>query len=64
VCDAYGGVRDAVTGLGAAGADFEMQTMLVDMADAYLLLTLEGDSMRLTPEARDAYFDWLHTDCA
>ena len=60
LCDAYRQLTVAVDsmGLGADGAIF------VEAADAFLIVTMEGDSMRLDNGARDALTNWLHTSCS
>ena len=61
MCTAYGGVIDAIDGL---GMDYSTSQIFVDAADAMILIAVEGDGMRFDNEARDVFTDWLHTDCS
>jgi hypothetical protein len=63
-CDAYSDVNDATVALVVAnnGGPSEV-ALMVDLVDSYLVLQLEGDTLRLTPEARVSFIGWLHTDC-
>jgi hypothetical protein len=61
LCDAYGAVISAID---AMGLGYEGSSTFVDASDAYLIVTLEGDSFRLDNEARDVFIDWLHSDCS
>lgn len=63
VCLSYVGLTDAVEGLGDIGADADTIDVFKDMVDAYLVIMLEGDSIRLTPEARDTFTLWLRSEC-
>ena len=58
LCESYGALMDVYDSNGMTDPVF------VDVADAYVIVTIEGDSMRLLPDARDALVLWLHTDCS
>lgn len=59
-CDAYGATVALV--IANNGGPSEV-ALMVDLVDSYLVLQLEGDTLRLTPEARVSFIGWLHTDC-
>jgi len=62
VCSAYADVADATFALVAAtGGDADDLTMMTELVDSYEILQLEGDTLRLTPEARLFFVTWLHT---
>ena len=61
LCDAYGTVIDAIDGM---GLDPESRLMFVDVTDAYAIVSIEGDAMRLDNDARDTLTGWLHTNCS
>lgn len=60
ICLTYVGIDGAIEGL---PLDAEALATFHDMADAYLVVMLEADTLRLTPEARDTFWKWLHTEC-
>jgi hypothetical protein len=61
VCTSYSEVRGLIAQL---GVDAETQMIFVELTDAYMVIQIESDELRLTPEARDAVTDWLHLECA
>jgi hypothetical protein len=61
LCDAYGELTDLVAAL---TDDVSTQLVFVDVADAYAIISMEGDSFRFDNEARDVIKDWLHRECA
>lgn len=61
VCDAYGTVVDS---LNEMGMEYSTAAVMIEAADAMVIVTMEGDSMRLDNEARDVLTEWLHQDCA
>lgn len=61
MCPVYGEVMIAIDGLNLPP---EAEAVFIDAADAYLVMSFEGDSLRLTPEARDVLTGWLHLECA
>lgn len=63
-CDSYRNLTAALDELGAAtGADSQVRDVLTEWVDAYVVVTVEGDSLRLSPEARTDLVDWLHNRC-
>lgn len=60
LCDAYGNVIDAVD----ETFGYSSGNVMVEAAQAYIIVTVEGDSMRLDNEARDHLVAWLETDCS
>jgi hypothetical protein len=60
-CVAYGNV---ITAIDDIGLDYSAMQTFVDMADAYLIVMMEGDENRLLPDARDVLTTWLHDHCS
>jgi hypothetical protein len=59
LCDAYGSARSTIDGFGVP----EFTLVMTEALDAYVIVSMEGDSMRLDNEARGSLTDWLHTEC-
>ena len=57
MCDAY---REVMSTVAALGGD----PIWVEVTDAYAIVMLEGDNLRLDNGARDTLTDWLHTSCS
>lgn len=57
LCTAYGTLMDVYQTNGMTDPVF------IDVADAFIIIQIEGDSMRLLPAARDTLTLWLHTTC-
>jgi len=38
--------------------------VFVEVADAYVIVQMEGDTLRLLPDARDALTTYLHSSCS
>lgn len=60
LCESYSAV---IAAIGDLGVGSDAGAVFVDAADAYLIVAVEGDSLRLTPEARGVLVDWLHAEC-
>lgn len=64
MCGAYATVYNATFDLVAAsGGDATAFDLMLDLVDAYIIVGVEGDTLRFTPEARTVIIDWLHTEC-
>lgn len=62
VCTAYADVADATFALVAAtGGDAGDLATMTSLVDAYEIIQVEGDNLRLSPEARQFFITWLHT---
>jgi len=61
VCDSYRGIIGIIGGMGLDAAG---QATFVEVVDAYAVISLEGDALRLDNGARDTLTDWLHTSCS
>jgi hypothetical protein len=63
-CDGYADSIGAAFALAGILDDVTLATdVLIPMIDAFVIITVEGDEIRLSPEARDVLVDWLHDDC-
>jgi hypothetical protein len=63
-CDAYRDIRARNDGLiDLIDGDDETAVFLVKLIDSYLIVSAEGDTTRLTPEARKVFVFWLHAEC-
>ena len=57
LCNAYGELMDIYQSNGM------FDPVWIDVADAFVVVSIEGDSMRLLPEARDTLTTYLHSSC-